>query len=159
MIVSSDKDFYQLQRYKNVSQYDPIKTKKLVERTSDPLQELHKHVILGDRGDGIPNILSGDDTFVNGDRQSVINAKRLEFFVEKDLTEYSTEALRNYHRNMHLIDLTKIPKTQKQNIMDAYHNYKGPDGISYEYFFKHGLNNLIDKMNDFRIERVNKLVD
>ena len=73
MIVSGDKDFAQLQRYKNVSQYSPI-TKKMI-KVDDPMEYLFEHVIRGDSGDGVPNILSRDDVFVNGLRQKPLQEK------------------------------------------------------------------------------------
>ena len=52
LIVSGDKDFIQLQKYKNVSQYSPI-TKKFV-NGEDPLRYLQEHILKGDSSDGIP---------------------------------------------------------------------------------------------------------
>ena len=60
LIVSSDKDFIQLHRF-NVKQYSPV-SKKFV-NGSDPIGYLREHIIKGDRSDGVPNVLSPDDTF------------------------------------------------------------------------------------------------
>ena len=51
LILSGDKDFIQLQRYRNVTQYSPI-TKKFVNGVnwSDYLNE---HILRGDTGDGV----------------------------------------------------------------------------------------------------------
>ena len=76
LILSGDKDFIQLQVYSNVSQYDPVR-KKMVKH-NDPAQYLLEHIAKGDRGDGIPNALSADDTFVSGGRQKPMRANRLE---------------------------------------------------------------------------------
>ena len=67
MILSSDKDFAQLQRFPNVEQYSPI-LKKAIEEPF-PLAQLKQLIIRGDKGDGIPNILSADDCFVTATRQ------------------------------------------------------------------------------------------
>mgnify|MGYP003932073445 FL=1 len=67
LIVSGDKDFIQLQKYKNVTQYSPI-TKKFV-TGEDPLSYLQEHILRGDTSDGIPNVLSADHTFFEGLRQ------------------------------------------------------------------------------------------
>ena len=67
LIVSSDKDFQQLQYLPNVDQWDPMQNKFV--KCSDPLEYLMDHIFTGDRGDGIPNILSADETFVEGLRQ------------------------------------------------------------------------------------------
>ena len=60
MIVSSDKDFIQLHKYYNVKQFSPTQKKLL--NSIDPNEYLKEHIMKGDRGDGIPNFLSDDDT-------------------------------------------------------------------------------------------------
>ena len=64
MILSSDKDFAQLQKFKNVEQYSPILKKYVKEEL--PSLQLKQLIIRGDKGDGIPNIMSPDDVFVTG---------------------------------------------------------------------------------------------
>ena len=73
MIISSDKDFIQLQKYDNVYQWSPV-TKKLVNGI-EPNGYLFEHILRGDKGDGIPNILSKDDSIVEGVRQKPITKK------------------------------------------------------------------------------------
>ena len=67
MIVSNDKDFQQLQRYPNVHQYSPLKKTQLV--CENPEKFLLEHIIKGDVSDGVPNILSDDDVFVNKEKR------------------------------------------------------------------------------------------
>ena len=55
LIISSDKDFLQLQKYQGVSQWSPL-TKTWVK--GDPEESLWEKMIKGDAGDGVPNILS-----------------------------------------------------------------------------------------------------
>ena len=75
LIVSSDKDFQQLQRYENVKQYSPLKKSYIA--CEEPENFILEHIIKGDSSDGIPNILSDDDTFVNKEkRQSLVEQKR-----------------------------------------------------------------------------------
>ena len=62
VIVSSDKDFKQLQRYDNIKQYCLRKKQFLVEE--DPQRFLFDHIMYGDSSDGIPNVLSADNVFV-----------------------------------------------------------------------------------------------
>ena len=64
LIISGDKDFMQLQKYKSVSQYAPVLKKFL--RTKNPDRFLKEHILRGDPGDGIPNFLSPDNSFVLG---------------------------------------------------------------------------------------------
>ena len=71
LILSGDKDFIQLQKFRNVTQYSPI-TKKFVNGV-DPDIYLSEHVLKGDSSDGIPNVLSPDNTFVDGLRQKPLS--------------------------------------------------------------------------------------
>ncbi len=67
MIISGDKDFIQLQKYPNVKQWSPI-TKKDV-NGFNPTTYLKEHILRGDTSDGVPNVLSPDNTFIDGLRQ------------------------------------------------------------------------------------------
>ena len=84
MIVSADGDFKQLQKYNNVKQFSPL-TKKEV-KDDNPRLNLIDKILRGDAGDGVPNVLSHDDTFVNGDRQTPLSKKKKEAIIE-DLSE------------------------------------------------------------------------
>ena len=110
LILSGDKDFIQLQRYGNVTQYSPI-TKKFVNGVnwSDYLNE---HILRGDTGDGVPNVLSPDNTFVDGLRQKPLAKKKIQSWSEHNIEDVlpSDEVKRNYQRNKKLIDLTESPK-------------------------------------------------
>ena len=74
VIISSDKDFIQLHSHK-VKQYSPV-SKKFV-NGSVPLEYLREHIIKGDRSDGVPNVLSPDDTFTESKRQKPIRKTML----------------------------------------------------------------------------------
>ena len=76
MIVSSDRDFLQLQRFKNVRQFSPLLKKEL--SVDNPRVYLQTHIIKGDKGDGVPNILSDDNVFVEGFRQKPITQKKID---------------------------------------------------------------------------------
>jgi 5'-3' exonuclease len=76
LILSGDKDFIQLHVYSNVRQYDPVR-KKFIEH-NDPERYLKEHILKGDSGDGVPNVLSGDDCFVIGQRQKPLTTKKIE---------------------------------------------------------------------------------
>ena len=61
MIVSSDKDFKQLQLYPTVKQWSPMQ-KKYITATKQEIRDfMVEHIVKGDSGDGIPNILSSGD--------------------------------------------------------------------------------------------------
>ena len=121
MILSSDKDFAQLQRYPNVEQYSPILKKFINEPL--PMAQLKQMVIRGDKGDGIPNILSGDNCIVSGERQTPITQKKIDAWL-KDAENLQgvmdTETYRNYQRNLQLIDLSKTPQEIKDSIINTF---------------------------------------
>ena len=76
LILSGDKDFMQLQRYAGVEQYSPILKRYL--RCDNPERFLKEHIMRGDKGDGVPNFLSADDTFVTDSRQTPLSKKKIE---------------------------------------------------------------------------------
>jgi len=150
MIVASDKDMLQLTRFNNVKQYSPY-TKKEV-KTDDPVQYLFEHIMKGDGGDGIPNILSGDDTFVDNIRQRPVTRKKLELWhTASDLQSVmSVEEYRNYCRNKRLIDFNEIPETLAEQILEAYEKaYQAPKSKILNYLIKHRCKELIKLASDF----------
>jgi 5'-3' exonuclease len=149
MILSSDKDFAQLQRYPNVEQYSPILKKFIKEPL--PMLQLKQLVIRGDKGDGIPNILSPDDVFVVGGRQKPITESKIIKWLNQDSKEFcNDEMLRNYSRNETLIDLSKIPENLKVKILDTYENAKvSTKQDLLNYMIANRLKNLIENLDDF----------
>jgi hypothetical protein len=126
MIVSADKDFIQLQRYDNVKQFSPM-TKKLVS-DKNPITYLFEHILKGDSSDGVPNVLSADDVFTSGGRQTPLTAKRIaEWSLAKNTLAETmpSEVYRNFVRNRQLIDLEYIPEKIKKMINDG-HNAMAP---------------------------------
>jgi hypothetical protein len=151
MIISSDKDFIQLQKYKNVKQFSPIQ-KKLV-TDSNPRLYLFEHIIRGDSGDGIPNILSADTTFVDGNRQTPVSKKKIDTWLEKaeDLQSVmDLEVYRNYQRNKLLIDLDMIPKDYTDSIMYAYEQQPvAPRARILDYLIKKRCKMLVESVSEF----------
>ena len=150
LILSSDKDFVQLQKYSGVVQYSPI-LKRFV-KTEDPLNYIKEHIIRGDRGDGIPNFLSPDNTFVAGERQKVISTKKLQEWINSTAEEFCTTdmMLRGYKRNQMLVDLDYIPETLKEQIVRAYDVPKsGSRQKMLNYFIDNRLKNLIECIDEF----------
>jgi hypothetical protein len=148
MIISSDGDFKQLHKYDNVKQYSPMQ-KKLV-KCPNPAQYLLEHVAkAGD--DGIPNVLSPDDTFVSGTRQKTMNAQRLEEFVKKGFMACRTdEERKNYTRNKVLIDFSQIPEYIKKSILDEYEKTpQGDKNSVMNYLIKHKCRLLLNEVEDF----------
>ena len=149
MIVSSDKDFLQLQKYYSVEQYSPTQKKLL--QSSSPYQYLKEHIMKGDRGDGIPNFLSDDDTYVTDKRSKKILKTKLEAWTNLDPTEFCNEKMyRGWKRNEQLVDLAHTPADIKQKIVDQYdtYEYNQRDKL-LNYFIQNKLRNLIEHIGDF----------
>lgn len=149
LILSGDKDFQQLQRYPNVKQYSPVLKKYITCR--DPDMFLKEHIMRGDVGDGIPNFLSADATFVDGTRQKPLATKKVEAWLTANPVEFcNVEMLRNYKRNQQLVDFDFIPEDVEQNILAEYKAQTGKDRTKlFNYFISNKLKNLVETINDF----------
>lgn len=127
MIVSADHDFIQLQKFDNVQQFSPV-TKKFVKDPNPRLYQL-EHILKGCSGDGVPNVLSDDDTFlVEGKRQNVLSKKKKEALLE-DPHALGEQVYRNYIRNKKMIVLTEeseCPDSVKQEIINKFESYETP---------------------------------
>ena len=150
LILSSDKDFAQLQCYGNVEQYSPMQKKKITHK--NPFEYIKKHIIRGDRGDGIPNFLSEDDCLVLGKRQKSIMTKRLDEWLKFEHPEEfcDEKMLYGYRRNEALVDLSKIPKWIHDKVADMYDNYEDNDrSLMMNYFIKNKLKHLMGSLQEF----------
>jgi hypothetical protein len=149
MILSSDKDFAQLQRFPNVEQFSPIMKRSIKEPF--PLIQLKQLVIRGDKGDGIPNILSPDDVFVSDGRQKPITEKKIIAWMNQEPKEFCNEEMfRNYSRNETLIDLTKIPENIRNSILESYDTVEGKTRqVFMNYMIQNRLKNLLECIDEF----------
>ena len=149
MILSSDKDFAQLQKFPNVEQYSPILKKNIKEPL--PAAQLKQLIIRGDKGDGIPNILSADNCIVEGVRQKAITEAKIIGWMNQSPEEFcNDEMMRNFKRNEMLIDLTKIPESLKETILDTYETAKGKNKQEFmNYMIANRLKNLIEVIDEF----------
>ena len=151
MIVSGDKDFIQLQKYKNVKQWNPVQKKMLKDKNPDLY--LKEHIIKGDRSDGIPNVLSDDNSFVDKIRQKPLTKKKIQSWVEHDFMDVAPneQAKRNYHRNTTLVDLSKIPQDLKDKIKETYKTTPilGDRKNLINYFINNKLKELTNNLGDF----------
>ena len=149
MIISADKDFIQLQQYSNVRQFSPM-TKAFV-KEKDATQYLFEHIIRGDSGDGIPNVLSPDNTFVDKIRQKPISAKKIEQWgasrnaLDKVMDEVT---YRNFQRNQALIDLSKVPQDKKALIINTFESVK-PNSNVLNYLISKRCTQLIECAEEF----------
>ena len=146
LILSGDKDFIQLQKFRNVTQYSPI-TKKFVNGV-DPDIYLSEHVLKGDSSDGVPNVLSPDNTFVDGIRQKPLSKKKIAAMIDGDFP--NDEVKRNYQRNKKLIDLGESPPELFIEILKEYQ--EAPEGDRSKllnYFTQKRLRNLVESIGEF----------
>lgn len=149
LILSGDKDFVQLQAYMNVQQFDPVQKKW--RKTNDVDKFMKEHIMRGDTGDGVPNFLSADDTFVVGARQKPISQKKLDQWLDADPKEFCDEKmLRGYLRNQQLVDLNFIPPDIKKEVLVQYEQQagKGRDKL-FNYFIDRRLKILLESINEF----------
>lgn len=151
LILSSDKDFMQLQKYgKTVHQYSPI-TKSFI-YIQDPHAYIKDHIMRGDRGDGIPNFLSPDNVFALGERQKPLSNKKIVDWINKDPEEFCVNdaMLRGYKRNQMLVDLDYIPERIEKQIVETFENTKAANKqLLLNYFIENKLKNLLSEIQDF----------
>jgi hypothetical protein len=151
LVVSSDGDFIQLQKYDNITQWSPIQ-KKYIKATKKELHEKTITHIVKAGDDGIPNILSADDVFIKGERQKPVSAKRLQEFIENGFIACKNdEERRNWHRNQTLVDFEFIPEDVSNEIIDTYSNYKTTaDKMTImNYLIANKCRLLLDELEDF----------
>jgi len=152
LIISSDGDFLQLQMYNDrsqytVKQYNPTQKKFVI--SENPLEELKQKIISGDKGDGIPNILSPSDTFVREIRQKVMTEAKLTKFMSEHYTEYDENAKIGFTRNQTLIDLRNIPGDIQSKIINNYEETVPVKGKLLDYFIANKLFNLMEVIEEF----------
>ncbi len=158
IIISSDKDFIQLHN-NIIDQYSPL-TKKFITNI-DPLQFLREHIIKGDRSDGVPNVLSADDTFVSDKRQKSIRKTTIAELVEQmalvepemlhTLVKCPRDTwIRNWQRNETLIDLSKIPQDVQVRILEEFDTVEvGERANLLTYFTQNKLKSLMNDIQEF----------
>jgi len=150
LVISGDHDFQQLQKWSNVQQYSPMK-RKLIKLTETPEAILMEHIITGDKGDGVPNILSDDDTFVTDKRQKPIRKVLLAEWKEMKPEDFITgDMASGYVRNKQLVDLSMTPKEIKDAVVTSYESQLNKDKSQLlNYFIKYRLKNMMEVLEDF----------
>lgn len=151
MIVSADKDFKQLQKFDNVRQYSPM-TKKFI-KVDNPRLELAEHILTGDAGDGVPNVLSDDKVFAEGRRQNILSAKKKQALLD-DPKSLGEEVYRNYLRNKKMIDITESSAIPDHTRKEIINTFETQNKVEYKnkvlnYFIKYQCRNLIEVLNEF----------
>ena len=148
LILSGDKDFIQLHNDR-IKQYNPV-LNKFVGKDENPVIYIREHILKGDRSDGIPNVLSDDNVFIEGRRQTPVSRKKIEAWVNEVVPTFNEEQQKNYERNRQLIDLNYIPKEIEDNINREFDNVEVAtrDKI-LGYFINKKLKTLIESIDEF----------
>ena len=148
LILSGDKDFIQLHN-NNVQQYNPV-LNKFVGKDENPSIYIKEHILKGDRSDGIPNVLSDDDVFVEGRRQRPLTKKKIEAWVNEMVMTFTEEEQKNYDRNRKLIDLSLIPPELEAKIHNEFKEVKVAHRSKIlNYFITRKLKTLIEVIDEF----------
>ena len=148
LILSSDGDFLQLQKYPNVKQYNPAQKKYV--KSVDSQLELKEKIIRGDKGDGIPNMFSPSDCFVRDLRQKPITKGVIEKYLKEDVSDWNETDKANFTRNATLIDLSLIPSEIKEKIINTFdETVPAKRNKLLNYFIEHKLKNLMDVIEEF----------
>jgi hypothetical protein len=148
LILSGDKDFVQLQVYGNISQYDPVRKKEL--KTSDPSLFLEQLILSGDRGDGVPNVLSPDNCIIEGVRQKPLRETKINELLAADFSTLPEDIARNWTRNRMMIDLRSIPQPIQLAVVQEYESQANkPRDKIFNYFIQHRMKNLMQNIGEF----------
>lgn len=152
VIISSDKDFAQLQIIPNVDQYSP-RTHEFI-NIDDPEGYLVMHILRGDMGDGIPNVRSSDNALVDNIRQKPITKKLIEEVTEVCRKDPEKKVLKmhdiweGWKRNEQLISLFMLPSSIKAATLVQYNNANPPSDVQ-AYLDKYKLERLKKRIGDF----------
>jgi len=152
LILSQDHDFQQLQKYDNVEQYAPVEKKFI--KTNEPEIFLMEHILRGDKGDGVPNFLSADDTFVNPElRQKALGVKadKWKYWSPEEICT-TPELKKNFDRNRMLVDLGCIPQEIQDAVIDSYITQvalRKDRSKLLDYFVTYEMPNLMERLGEF----------
>ena len=148
LILSGDKDFIQLHNNR-VKQYNPVLS-KFVGQGETPSIYIKEHILKGDRSDGIPNVLSDDNVFVEGRRQRPLTKKKIASWVDEMVMTFTEEEQKNYDRNQKLIDLSLIPPELEAKIYNEFKEVKVAHRSKIlNYFITRKLKTLIEVIDEF----------
>jgi len=119
-------------------------------KVEHPRKQLLELILKGDTSDGVPNVLSGDNVFVDGERQTPLRKPIMEALME-DPSSQGPEVLRNIQRNRRLIDLSSTPKELQEEILNQFTFQDRYDnrGKVFPFLVEKRCRRLIDDIKDF----------
>ena len=141
ILISTDKDFIQLMKFKKFKLYNPLKKQFVV--SINPKRDLEIKIIMGDKSDNIPAIKpkTGPKT-----------AEKLLNEGLEELLNSSEDAKNNYERNRRLIDMTMIPKSITKYISEIYDRYElTPFNTRkvWQFMLTNRIRKIADSLNQF----------
>ncbi|MGL5307929.1 MAG: hypothetical protein ACRC9Y_17655 [Aeromonas veronii] len=156
LITSSDGDFTQTHKYKQVKQWSPMMKKWVTCKHGSPRNDLRFKIVKGDKKDNVASINARSDYYYTqeeGERAKAISTKKLldPVLASEDPLSLLDEAQKaRYIENEILLDFDKIPDNIRTPIIDQFENGEvAPRRKIYPYFVSKKLIKLIDSINDF----------
>ncbi len=149
LILSADKDFIQLHNDK-IIQFDPIRKRNV--KVENPQMYLKELVITGDSGDGVPNALSPDNSFVDGVRQKPVSKTKLQEWIKMSWDEiHQVPEFQYISRNRKMIDLHQIPEPITNRIQEEIARQRAiPKKVNIiGYLQQHKLKTLMEHAGEF----------
>lgn len=151
VIATKDKDFKQLLKYDNVSVFD-LNTREEMD-CDDPMMFRMLHILKGDDGDDVPNLLSDDNVFVSdGKRQKRITKNVIADMIDNGLEQFAIKhgVINNYERNCKLIDLdlNTIPVEIQNETIKQYREVpvKGNYETLMDYIRDNNMYSLLEEI-------------
>lgn len=151
IIISSDKDLIQIQNNicSKVQQWSPLHKKYISAQTNN--YNLFEHVVKGDSGDGIPNILSDEDVFLDKSKRSkpikstnIIEWEKNNGLYNPERFCSSKEMLAKFYRNHTLIDLRNIPENLSLQIIADFNTDTNKRVDIFNYLVKNKLRKILE---------------
>jgi 5'-3' exonuclease len=153
MLISSDGDWAQLQKFKNVKQWSSMVKGFVHPKHGSPEASLMYKIIKGDKKDAISGILNAEDSVITKTRQKSISEKTVTSWINKDPKEYCNEImLERFNHNKQILDLCNIPEKYESAVITEFEGKKGnrPSRAKiYPYLLKNRLSKLVESLGDF----------
>lgn len=154
LIISGDKDFKFLQAHPHIKQWSPSTKDFLVEE--NPKEFFIDLVLRGDKSDGVPNVLSDDDTFITeGKVQNKLTKKKKAEILEKikngKIDELPENIQKNLERNRKMIDLSESPRELRLEILKrSLYPPKGDMRKTFNFLINSGISTLLNDIEGFK---------
>lgn len=150
VIVSADKDMIQVQQVicDKVKQYSPYHG-KFLKPDGKKTYDLFEHVVRGDPGDGVPNILSDEDTFMDEKkRQKAMKATdvdkwRVHGLNNPEMFCKDAKMMERFEQNRKVIDFRMIPDDLANKIVEAYNAAEPVRGKMHTYLTGNRLTKIM----------------